>query len=237
MSFFEPPPPPPPEPPEPPRRPWHGPPDATVGRALALNLVLGRSGKAALWIPSLGVYPDGFELSVEIRHRLDEDELEHPFFMHLHLHRRRRRPPGEQLDPELVRLGIEFADGRRATNLDERMPFALPGEPDEPPTGPVLAVAGGGGGGGRWHANFWVWPLPPEGPLAFVCEWPVAGIPETRREIDSAPIRDAAAAAVVLWADERRGGPGGITTFQRMRASSTSAPPEPRQPADPDLRS
>ena len=28
----------------------------------------------------------------------------------------------------------------------------------------------------RW----WVWPLPPDGPLEFICQWPVYGIGETR---------------------------------------------------------
>lgn len=233
-SFFEPPPP--PEPAEqPPRRPWHGPSDAVVGQALAFSLVLGRSEKAALWIPSLVVYPDGFEFSVEIRHRLDEEEFEHPLFMHPHRYRRRRRQPEEELDPYFVRLGIEFSDGGKATNLDERMPFAMPGEPDEPPKGPVLSpCGGGGGGGGRWHYNFWVWPLPPEGSLAFVCEWPVADILETRQEIDSAPIQDAAASAVVLWPDEHRSGSGNATTWQTMRATSSSPPRESLEPADPD---
>jgi hypothetical protein len=34
---------------------------------------------------------------------------------------------------------------------------------------------------------------PPAGPLAFVCEWPLRGIVETRAEIDAAPILEAAA--------------------------------------------
>lgn len=237
-SFFESPPPPlePPERQEPPRRPWHGPSGAVVGRSVALNLVLGRSEKAALWIPSLVVYPDGFEFSVEIRHRLDEEEFGHPFFMHLHHPRQRRRPEGG-LDPDFVRLGIEFSDGGRATNLTERMPFAVPGEPDEPPQGPVLGHGrGGGGGGGRWEITFWVWPLPPPGPLAFVCEWPVADIPETRQEIKSALVRDAAGDAAVLWPDEHRSGSGGggLSTFQTISAISASPRAEPPEPPDPD---
>ena len=190
-----------------------------MGQAVALNLLLGRSEQAAIWIPSLGVYPDGFEFSVEIRHRLDEEEFGHPFFMHHHLHRRHRRASEEGIDPAFVRLGIEFSDGGKATNLDERMPFALPGEPDRPPEGPVLSAGGGGGGGsGRWQHNFWVWPLPPEGPLAFVCEWPAAAIPETRREIESAPLREAAASTVVLWPGEERSVSPSVSTVQLRRS-------------------
>ncbi|HET8607894.1 MAG TPA: secondary thiamine-phosphate synthase enzyme YjbQ [Gaiellaceae bacterium] len=223
MSFFEPPP---PElPPQPPRRPWHGPPDNVAGRSVALDLVLGRSERAAIWIASANVYPDGFEFEVEIRRRFDEGEIEHPFFMH---HPRRRRRHGEdELDPELVRFGIEFSDGGKATNLGRHPPFTLPGEPDEPPEGPVLSPSrGGGGGGGRWHHGFWAWPLPPEGPLAFVSEWPVADIAETRTEIDSALIRAAAADVVELWPqDDRAAGGGG----QHMMLQRVRGEPRPRQ--------
>jgi hypothetical protein len=34
----------------------------------------------------------------------------------------------------------------------------------------------------------WVWPLPPAGPFALVCEWPSRGIGETRVEIDAGVI-------------------------------------------------
>jgi hypothetical protein len=60
---------------------------------------------------------------------------------------------------------------------------------------------GGGGGGGRWsHAN-WVWPLPPPGPLTFVCEWPGLDIPLTRVAMDAERIRDAGGRAELLWPD------------------------------------
>jgi hypothetical protein len=221
VSFFEAPPPPPEPPPQPPRRPWRQPSDAVVGRTVALNLIVGRSDNAALWIPSTAVYPEGFEFEVEIR--LDEGEIEHPFFMH-HPRRRRQQQAGE-LDPDLVRFGIEFSDGRKATNLGGHMPFAMPDEPDAPPPEPLLAPSrGGGGGGGRWHHGFWVWPLPPDGPLVFVCEWPVAGIGETRTEIDSALIRDAAAEVVELWPEESGSGPVGHGRSQTalMRAGSAA---------------
>jgi len=116
------------------------------------------------------------------------------------LHRRDWPPEAGQLDPSLIRFGIQFSDGRKATNLSAWLHFQRPGGPDAPPEGPVLlAHRGGGGGGGHWQQWFWAWPLPPEGPLAFVCEWPLADIAETRSEIDSALLRDAAAEVVALW--------------------------------------
>jgi hypothetical protein len=208
-SFFEPPPPPPepPEPPEPPR--WAGAPHGEIGRAVALNLVLGRSDKAALWISAATVYTDGFEFDLQLRHRLDQELFFDPFFMH-----HPGRPggsPEEGLDPGLLRFGIQFSDGGKAT-IPGGMPFL---DADAPPDGPVLwPGGGGGGGGGRWHHGFWVWPLPPAGALAFVCEWPLADISETRSEIDSALLREAAAEAVALWPVAERGSGSGTSTQQ-----------------------
>jgi hypothetical protein len=58
---------------------------------------------------------------------------------------------------------------------------------------------GGGGGGGRWHQDFWLWPLPPAGTVAFVCEWHPAGIALSRAEIDAQPLLDAAARSTALF--------------------------------------
>lgn len=225
MTFFEPPPPPPEPPPQPPRRPWHGAPDGALGRTLALDLVIGRAEQAAVWIPALTVYPDGFEFDVQIRHRLDDEQFEHPVFMGRQVQRRRARSAGEGLPPELLRLGIEFADCRKATNLGDRL-YHRQLDPDSEPEGPILAPAGGGGGGGgRWHHGFYVWPLPPPGPLAFVCEWPAAGIELTRNEIDSEKLRTAAADAVVLWDNEGQSGSGHGFGMQYMHAVSHAPAP------------
>jgi hypothetical protein len=201
---------------------------------VALNLVLGRSDKAALWISAATVFTDGFEFEVQLQHRLDE-ELVDPFFMHVHRARRRSWSSEEGLDPGLLRFGVQFSDGRKTTNLPDGSAFR--GDPDAAPEGPVLRPGGGGGGGGRRRHDFWVWPLPPEGPLAFVCEWPAAGIPETRSEVDSALVRDAASHAVPLWSDtETPSDSGGWTSYGThqvvLSAEPTSEPEEPADQAD-----
>ncbi|MGH3009876.1 MAG: hypothetical protein ACRDLM_10805 [Gaiellaceae bacterium] len=217
MSFFEPPPPPPEPPPQLPRRPWQGPPDGVIGHTIPLNLVIGRAEKAAVWIPALTVYRDGFEFEVEVRHRLDDEQFEHPFFLRHH-HRGRSRDAAEELPAELLRLGIEFSDGRKATNLGGPH-WLRPDEPDTAPEGPLLQPSGGGGGGaGRWRHGFYLWPLPPAGPLAFVCEWPAAAIELTRSEIDTDQLRAAATNAVVLWEDDPAHASGRGVSTQYMRA-------------------
>ena len=43
-------------------------------------------------------------------------------------------------------------------------------------------------------------PLPPRGPLAFVCAWPGRRI-KAKREVDAEAILEAANAAVTFWPD------------------------------------
>jgi len=98
----------------------------------------------------------------------------------------------------LLRFGVEFADGRKVTNLD-MYPFV----PEDLSADQPVLVEGGGVGseGGRlgrgafWDLELVVQPLPPPGPLTFVCAWPARGIPEVRAEIDAGLILGAAAAA------------------------------------------
>jgi hypothetical protein len=52
--------------------------------------------------------------------------------------------------------------------------------------------------------SYWVWPLPPPGPVTFVCEWPAHGIGESRADVDARLIREAAVRAVPLWPDDER---------------------------------
>ena len=58
----------------------------------------------------------------------------------------RHRPPvwaaGPEIPEEMLRFGVEFADGRRATNTCGGG-FA---PPDTEPAGPLLNPGGGGGG-------------------------------------------------------------------------------------------
>ncbi len=232
-SFFEPPPLP-PEPPErparPPRRPWHGGPNRVVGRTVALNLVLGQSDKGVIWIPSVTAYPDVFEFQVEIRYQGDADGF--PDVRGAALAPTHRSADAE-LDPEVLRLGIQLSDGGKATTRYPGFPFPGPSGRDIPPAGPIL---GGGGGDAGWNYRYWVWPLPPEGPLAFVCEWPIADIPETRSEIDSTLLRDAAADAIIVWPENESEAShdGGSTMDNVWRVVLEPEPSKPPGPAESD---
>ena len=192
MSFFEPPPPP-PRKERSPRLPWHGPPDNYVGGAAAIELVLARSADAAVSIGGFVAYPTGFELTLRTRVRepLASPGADDPLFPW-----RGVRTGEAGVAPEMLRFGIQLSDGGKATNL---APQRAGVDPEEAPSGPVLWPQGGGGGNGRSDYRVWIHPLPPPGALTFVCEWPVHGIPETRREVDASVIREAAGRAQELW--------------------------------------
>ena len=201
VSFFEPPPPA-PEPPAQARLPWDGPPNNILGVVVPLNLVVARSARAVVTLGALTAYPSGFEIDYLVRSR--DEELGQ--LLPEHLHRARARGAGSELPAELFRFGIEFADGARVTSLRPTLPFAAPES-----SGPVMVPRGGGGSLDRWLGHWWIWPLPPPGRLAFVCEWPAAEIGLARVEIDADVVRDAAGRAETLWeADSEDAGSSSI---------------------------
>jgi hypothetical protein len=113
-----------------------------------------------------------------------------------------QRPEGQLV------IGVEFAD-RRMAIADNHPGLQFMGyweavrEGREPelPEGPILAPRGGGGGGRRWDFHYWVWPLPPEGRLAFTCEWPARELALTSHDVDATEIRRAGNASTKLWND------------------------------------
>ena len=172
----------------------------------ALELVIAGNDHAAVYVGRCSVYPTGFELELRVLAAADAGELD-PSLNGIY-HRPGR---GNNYD-DMLRFGLEFADGRKATNVGG---FTHRGEE---PEGPVLWGMGGGGGGGRWRQDFWVWPLPPPGPLTLACEWPAAGIKLTRVEVDSQLLRDAAARARELFPNQAFSVTGG--TWSSLSAVS-----------------
>jgi hypothetical protein len=73
------------------------------------------------------------------------------------------------------------------------------------PDGYVLSRREQGGGGGM-HTyssadHLWLWPLPPDGEIEIVMQWPAFGIGETRVIIDAGTVSELSARARPFWAD------------------------------------
>jgi hypothetical protein len=177
------------------RRPrWLGPPEDSFGVLVPLRLVVVRTADLAVAIPSATGYRNGFGFELAIRRAAAEGDA---FALDRTLHwlGREGSPP-----PEVLRVGVQFADGQKATSLESWWDYFDPQDAAQaPPPGPVLVPQGGAGGERVRSQSYWVWPLPPDGPLAFVVEWPALGVPLTQARVDGALIRQAAAQDEGLW--------------------------------------
>jgi hypothetical protein len=152
---------------------WVGPPENVTGGTAILDRVLVNTGDTAVVLRSAEAFPTGVVLRVAAI----------------------RRPVAKLRDTFAgFRFGIGLPDGR---NL-----VADHWEDDGHPTA-RLSSRGGSHGPLALDYDYWLWPLPAEGPLQIAVEWPDQGIEETVVEIDSAPLREAAGRAVELWPDPR----------------------------------
>jgi hypothetical protein len=204
VSFFEPPPPLPemfarrsdPE--------WLGPRQNVMPMPFELWAVLARTDSVAIALHDGLAYTDGFTFGLSLRRRQG-----------------RRGPEGDpinlwhhtrgEIPPEALRFGLQFADGAKATVFDQHRWFVTA----DAPAGPTLVQHGGMGRERSWEMPFWSWPLPPPGPVAFVCEWPAEQIELTRYEIDAAVIREAAAKAEALWPEPEEADSSGSVSAAR----------------------
>jgi hypothetical protein len=169
--------------------PWLAPPERELGIVLVVERDLARTEAAVVSVRSVTVHSTGFSVATVAARRprrRTPGELEalsghwHPHF-------------GGEPPADLVRLGVQLADGRTATNVDPFPCF------EEAPERTVLMAGGRGGGLDRQDLSLWIWPLPPPGRLELVCEWPAERIPVSRIGLDAEEILDAAARVEPLW--------------------------------------
>jgi hypothetical protein len=195
VSFFR------PVPPERPRirhstSEWLREPQGWVGGAVGERVLLARTPEVAVFVHSLRAMPAGLAFEVALRRRERRKVAAHGNEFHAIM--REEYVDGE-LSPLYFRFGVELADGRSASNLRSERCGAMAGE--GPPAGPVLNQHGGGGGSSGIDIRYWLWPLPADGPLTFVCEWPGRDLPLTRASLDTAPIAAAATRARPAFAE------------------------------------
>jgi hypothetical protein len=189
MSFFESIPPPPE--PVPSQTPAWMRPDEVIPGAVPGESLLARTGQAAVALGSVRAYPNGFEFTLHVRTRKVSE-----FGIGADPFEQRRRWLGQQ-DQDHLRLGILYADGRRAATTGSPWPADDAGDEQL-----ILMPDGSSADDHRWDGDFWVHPLPPDGPVTFVVSWPRHDVAETRVELDGTAIREAAGRAVSLWPEE-----------------------------------
>lgn len=193
-DFFPDPPGVPDEPEETPQPAWMGPPTDVFPGAIPLELVIGRSHKAAVMVTGLRAFPTGVAMTLLVRTRerlprglnLNEEVFDGPF----------RHEQDQAWQRDRFKWGFEFSDGRRVTSVD---PWPRSFEPTHIPDRPVLMGRGGGGDDRAVERDYWLWPLPPPGTLKVVCQWPQLGIDPTTSTIDAHEIEAAASRSQAVW--------------------------------------
>lgn len=166
-------------------------PDVVIPGLAPAGLFLIRTDEVAVAVSSALAYPNGFEFTVHAR-------LHHGQFVW------GKSPLDPVADPrtrqipeQALRLGVMYADSRRARTSSYR-----PIPADDGGGHLVLQEVGTGGSERQWDGRFWVYPLPPGGPVTFVASWLLYEVAEARAELDSSVIHQAAGRAVILWPDE-----------------------------------
>lgn len=175
---------------------WAGPPDHELGECVPLSLVVGRSESALVAVKHATAYSTGvtFEFLAAARGLQERDT--HRLFHEQHVFGGDEGPPDG-----FLRIGVELADGSRVSNMgrDRRL-----WRPDHQPEGPVFMQHGGGGGSagaGRvtMSPGYWLWPLPPPGPLRVFVEWPALDVSLSSAELDTDLLLETAARSRPLW--------------------------------------
>jgi hypothetical protein len=161
-------------------RPWD-PPETEFPAIVPIStLQFDRSDQTAIAITGIWAYSNGFEIFLTRLIRPDAPGFDQDPVP--------GAPRGLLAERQSFQISLQLSDGRTVTS----------GRPhgDDEPTGPILRSRGGGGTSHYLLMRWWAWPLPPSGPLEFICQ---LGTGETRAGIDAQLILDAAQHTVRLW--------------------------------------
>jgi hypothetical protein len=156
-------------------RPWDPPQTEFPGIVPINTLQFDRTERAAIAITGISAYTSGFELFITALLRPGAPGFD------------AETPDGGRLLHKPYQISLQLSDGRTVTG----------GRPhgDAEPTEPILRPRGGAGTSHCQHSQWWAWPLPPSGPLQFICQWPTLATGETRVAINAQLILDAARAS------------------------------------------
>jgi hypothetical protein len=180
----------------PPRPSWSGPPDDEVGVAVAARTVVASQPRLFIAVTDCVAYSNGFTFGLAVR---SKDEIP-PQMMGF-------GPYREAGDEQGIQITIRFSDGRDSLGgglganravLDYYREWSEGKDPPEP-AGPIIGQQGGGGGDRHYDFRYFVWPLPPDGPVILTCKWPARGLQTAGKELNGTAIRAAGLKSHGVW--------------------------------------
>ncbi|SDP33530.1 hypothetical protein SAMN04487788_3097 [Microbacterium testaceum StLB037] len=161
----------------------------------AVSEVIARGENLVIALTGVRIFSDGVELLTERHLRRGTADERGWREMHGMFAEHWGRAP---LTPERLRWGLVLGDGTRLFAEDR---FGAPA--DGVDGGASVRVNGGSGSGDdhryTMRSQLWLHPLPPEGPLELVVQWPAFGIPESRVILDGGAMSALAASVRPLW--------------------------------------
>lgn len=178
-----------------------------MGAVMVSGLALARSPNVAITLSTIQAFSTGCLINVDIvtrRQTLSPDDfqtLQLSVFPHMITGLRADQP----LPDQLLRFGVRFADGAKATTVGQRLDRTQ--LPQDPPPGPQLSLllpgismrSGDEEDAGVMTMGLWLWPSPPPESFELAVEWPVGGIQLSIVELDGTAIAAAARQAVPYW--------------------------------------
>ncbi len=179
-----------------------GPPRQVIPAVVPLELVIYRSNEAVVVVNRADVYTVGcsFWLTVAARLQAGDEARAHRFSEAIFADTEELSQL-TSLNDALVRFGVTYPDGARATTLDP--------PPDQPLTALAETVTpslvhyehNARRGDLLWEGEheLWLSPLPPAEPFELVIEWPALDIPLTHASIDGSALTQASARARSVW--------------------------------------
>ena len=159
-------------------------------------MVLASQPRLLIAVTDCVAYSNGFTFGLAVR---SKDDIP-PEAMGL-------GPHSEHGDDEGIQITIRFSNARdsRAAGLgpnravmDYYQEWSEGKDPSEP-VGPIIGQQSGGGGGHRWDFNYFIWPLPPDGPVTITCTWPGRGLQTAGKALDGTAIRAAGLKSRSVW--------------------------------------
>jgi hypothetical protein len=192
------------EPDPPAEPPWAGPPEDVLAALVPERHILWQTDRLTVMLSHMDAYLTGavFHLRMVARRTADMLDDEWNRIHDTVFERGRSDTMAATLSDEFLRVGIEFADGRRTTNIGSAVGAwsVRRGQAPKPPS--LVDIRSGGSGSDRSIAarrKAWLWPLPPPEPFDLAIEWPALAVPVTRATIDGAAIVAAAEHVAPLW--------------------------------------
>jgi hypothetical protein len=171
--------------------------DNVIPASWPFTALLARTDDVALGVVGGDLYREFFEFRLILLHRITRprDDFDHGRAMSM----LGSLGAGSVLEPDqILRFGLRFSDGRVWTNLDAADLHEWPPVRTDPDAIQLVPTSGTGGER-RWEQTLQLGPLPPDGPITLICEWPAYGISETSVSIDMTGLRAAAEQVTELW--------------------------------------